>query len=189
MRRSWSWLLFAIAVPAVLFASVGSAFVPLANKLYRVQRLLVPAARSFHGLKWNGERHAAKKKTPNESKPATSNIERGQSYPKQIKRAWEETFELLKQYKEKHGDCLVPYNYTVNGSKLGMWATRQRHQQKTGSLSSEKYNKLEDLGFVWDAHELAWNENYILLKDYQEEHGNCLVPEGYTVNGSKLVGG
>jgi len=40
---------------------------------------------------------------------------------------WEKNLQLLKEYSETHGDCLVPQNYvTVCGVKLGAWVDRQR---------------------------------------------------------------
>jgi Helicase associated domain len=36
-----------------------------------------------------------------------------------LKRTWEETFQLLVQYKEQHGDCNVPQNYEQDLSSLG----------------------------------------------------------------------
>ena len=41
---------------------------------------------------------------------------------------------------------------------------------------------MEELGFVWDVTEEAWEENFLELQRFREEHGHCKVPEGYPQN-------
>ena len=69
---------------------------------------------------------------------------------------WMQMFEQLMEYKEKHGDFLVPQVYEGN-PKLGKWVSRQRyfyHRTKMGKstrMTEERQHKLEELGFVWKA--------------------------------------
>ncbi|KAL7501508.1 hypothetical protein ACHAWT_010082 [Skeletonema menzelii] len=64
---------------------------------------------------------------------------------------WSRSFDELKEYKEKHGDCNVPKKWTEN-PKLSSWVTRQRSQYKLYSagklcdLTEEKVDKLTELG-------------------------------------------
>jgi hypothetical protein len=46
-----------------------------------------------------------------------------------------------------HGDCNVPKRYKAN-PQLGSWVKNQRKQAK---LDDEKINKLNDIGFLWNA--------------------------------------
>ncbi len=102
-------------------------------------------------------------------------------------RSFDEVVELLKEYKNEHGDLLVPYKYcTVDGIKLGyiVWNIRIGRRKAT---AGEK-EKLDEIGFVWKCREmLSFDEVVELLKEYKNEHGDLLVPDKYcTVDGIKL---
>ncbi|KAJ1459080.1 helicase associated domain-containing protein [Pelagophyceae sp. CCMP2097] len=103
---------------------------------------------------------------------------------------WDVNFGRLSAYKAEHGNCLVPRSFvTADGHKLGSWVARQRQMGKgvDGGLTDERAARLEALGFVWDALDAAWDENYARLEAYKAEHGDCLVPLSYvTADGYKL---
>ena len=71
---------------------------------------------------------------------------------------WHRHYANLLQYKEEHGNCLVPQNYSEN-KKLGLWVMQQRRQyslMQQGKKSSLSGNRgeyrlrlLEEAGFVW----------------------------------------
>jgi len=67
---------------------------------------------------------------------------------------WRLRFEQLKEYQENHGDTLVPARYEEN-SVLGHWCMTQRRQftllreGKPSTLSTERFNLLESIGFSW----------------------------------------
>jgi len=87
----------------------------------------------------------------------------------------------LEQYRDIHGDCLVP----SDDPELGSWVHRIRTLCKEGRLPEERQQKLEELGFVWCAGmskedaELQWREQYMNLKSYKEDQGDCVVPTKY----------
>ena len=56
------------------------------------------------------------------------------------------------------------------------------HQRRKGVLSSERIQKLESIGFSWDPYEDAWNQMFQELKEYEQIHGDCNVPRGYSDN-------
>jgi hypothetical protein len=69
---------------------------------------------------------------------------------------WDEVYENLKAYKEKHGHCKVPQLYKDEGGcKLGFWICAQRKAYESWScgqktpITSDRIQKLEALGFVW----------------------------------------
>ena len=92
------------------------------------------------------------------------------------KDAWEEKFQMLRDYKEKHGDCNVP---TRGGTKLeqrqlGRWVSRQRELYKFSQhrnsetnrniFPQERFMRLNLLGFQWSAAQSSSN-----TKDEEED--------------------
>ncbi|KAG7356875.1 helicase domain protein [Nitzschia inconspicua] len=55
---------------------------------------------------------------------------------KRIEDHWDEMFQQLLQYKEEHGDCLVPSRYEAN-LKLGKWVETQRYEYTKRQRSNE----------------------------------------------------
>jgi len=78
---------------------------------------------------------------------------------------WDTRFDELVEYKEKHGDCKVPYNFEkMNG--LGKWAAKQRQQYKAlkegkhSTMTPCRLEKLNSVGFVWQVRtSLGRNKN------------------------------
>ncbi|GMH85539.1 hypothetical protein TrST_g10508 [Triparma strigata] len=103
---------------------------------------------------------------------------------------WEENFQVLVNYKKEEGDCLVPDKFkTVEGLTLGIWVQNMRQDKKKGKLSADRSDMLEEVGFVWDQLELAWEKNFQALMNYKKAEGNCLVPARFkTADGVKLGG-
>ena len=93
---------------------------------------------------------------------------------------WKIMFDKLKDYKRKHGDCLVPAVYEAD-KKLGYWVQTQRKNNKSKKLLAERKTKLDSIGFVWNVPALhdQWKIMFEKLKDYKREHGDCLVPVNY----------
>jgi hypothetical protein len=90
---------------------------------------------------------------------------------------WEQHFIMLREYKAKHGDCNVPLKWGEDRD-LGRWVARQRHWKRRGILSVERIGRLEEIGgFVWDPFDAAWEQHFIMLREYKEKHGDCNVPK------------
>ncbi|MDY4960168.1 MAG: Helicase associated domain protein, partial [Chlamydia suis] len=97
--------------------------------------------------------------------------------------AWEENFMELKRFREEHGHCKVPRKYSKN-PQLASWVHHQREYFKKGKLAEDRIGRLNEIGFVWDVFEEAWEENFMELKRFREEHGHCNVPQRYFKNPS-----
>jgi len=116
-----------------------------------------------------------------------------QSRPMSIlEQKWNQMFDRLYLFKEKHGHCLVPNRYE-NDPALGAWVSTQRRQYKillSGSsestpMTAERASRLESLGFVWatnDPRHVPWEVRYKELCQYKDSYGDCLVPIGFKRN-------
>jgi len=100
---------------------------------------------------------------------------------------WTLKFHELLGFKEKMGHCNVPHGYKENLA-LAMWVKRQRHQynllveKKTSTLTGERIKLLENIGFVWNCLETAWEQHFQDLRDYVMRTGHCAVPPTYKTN-------
>jgi hypothetical protein len=100
---------------------------------------------------------------------------------------WEEGFKELSDYKKEKGDCLVPGLYkTENKYSLGRWVSSQRQKKKI--LSQKQIQRLDQLGFIWDALKQRWEEGFKELSDYKKEKGDCLVPGLYKTENKYSLG-
>ena len=94
---------------------------------------------------------------------------------------WQERFNQLLAFKEKHGHCNVPLKYTQNKT-LGSFVIGQRYKQKNGNLPAHQIEQLNAIGFIWDLNEHLWQEKFNQLLAFKEKHGHCNVPQKYTEN-------
>jgi hypothetical protein len=61
---------------------------------------------------------------------------------------WERRFAELVAYKEQHGNTNVPRKWAAN-KQLGTWARTQMQRRNNDSMSADRHQKLEDVGFAW----------------------------------------
>lgn len=100
---------------------------------------------------------------------------------------WDKRYQQLVDFTAKHQHCNVPLNYKEN-PMLSNWTKRQRHQYRLKiegrhtTMTDERQQMLENLGFVWDSHAAAWNERWEQLRDFFLEHGHSRVPKNYPKN-------
>jgi hypothetical protein len=86
--------------------------------------------------------------------------------------SWATWMSLLADYRRKHGDCDVPLKYAENPS-LGTFVNRQRTEyrkmlaNKPSSMTNEKVEELNRLGFTWAMREshTAWEERFEVSVD------------------------
>jgi len=97
---------------------------------------------------------------------------------------WEEGFSKLLQFKEAKGHCKVPNRFKMDGFALGAWVSSQR--QVVESMSIERKQKLNKLGFVWDPIGEAWAKAFSLLFQFKEAEGHCRVPRRFKTDGFGL---
>jgi hypothetical protein len=108
----------------------------------------------------------------------------GRFRPKQEEQ-WAERFGDLCDYRERTGNCLVPPNHYKENPPLGRWVKRQRYlyklikQGKPCSMTEERRNALEEIGFVWDSQDASWGEHVNELLEFKLVHKHCRVPRNY----------
>ena len=97
---------------------------------------------------------------------------------------WETLFLQLQNFRKERKHCIVPAK-VPDGSPhqpLARWVALQRRGYAKGILDEEKKQRLDALGFVWDAKAIFWEEMFAALAEFRDLHGNCLVPERYEPN-------
>jgi hypothetical protein len=87
------------------------------------------------------------------------------------------SWEALGAYKEREGHCRVPAKHFENGFGLGRWVDRQRQSKRNLSLSEERRQELDKIGFAWEPFEADWEEGFRFLTMYKEREGHCRVPQ------------
>lgn len=122
---------------------------------------------------------------------------------KQFDDQWDEMFRQLLEYKNAHGDCLVPSRFEEN-VRLGKWVETQRyeytklHRSTSGNeqsattkpavsrLTAERQRRLEAIGFEWKVknkmkrfYDKQWDQMFDRLLEYQKTFGNTRVPRQY----------
>lgn len=126
----------------------------------------------------NSDSHA------NDSTSAGKKLKRFRSYQKG---QWSTKYEELVDYCKRHGNCLVQYTYRENIA-LARWVKRQRYQYKLmlegkpSTMTHERVELLERIGFVWDSQGAAWYERLAELEEFKNRNGHCNVPSHYGKN-------
>ena len=99
---------------------------------------------------------------------------------------WEEMFAALASFRDTYGHCNVPIRWKGN-ARLASWCVSQRTRFKRKTLSPDRVGRLNQLDFVWDQLEAAWNEMHGALAVYRQLHGDCNVPRESSGNAALAV--
>lgn len=100
---------------------------------------------------------------------------------------WDDRFADLCAFKERFGNCLVPVKWAEN-RLLGSWVVRQRHLRRKGRLSGRLVDRLDSIGFDWDARTVAktparkpsdpdkqWRAAFERFRTYASSHGTAVI--------------
>lgn len=100
------------------------------------------------------------------------------------KSVWNAGYDSLKRFVQANHTADVPGKYIdENGFKLGVWITNQRSLKRSGKLSAERIDRLNNIGFIWNPTEEKWRRNYECAKEYYLEYGTLNVPKSYIASG------
>jgi hypothetical protein len=135
------------------------------------------------------EAEEAKANANEKKRKATDHLEKSPAKKRgpPVRVAWNDRIAMLTKYKEDFGNLLIPIRYKLNPS-LGKFVHNTREQyklfhkktplsyKKKCSLTAERIQQLEDLGFVWSTERTKrqnedWEARLIQLKQYKEKNG------------------
>ena len=106
--------------------------------------------------------------------------------------SWDLMFAKAAQYAKEEGNLEVPRRYkTKDGYSLGNWIFTQRKVKagvQYGNLSTERIQKLESIGMIWDnVRDLSWQKYFAEAKAYATKTGSLNVKAAYvSPSGVKL---
>ena len=95
--------------------------------------------------------------------------------------SWENRYKQLQEFYAKHGHSNVPEHYPDNPS-LGKWCNNQRTyysrlcRGQMSSLTEERIQLLEDVGFVWHYRRYKFDVMLNRLSTFYREHGHIQIP-------------
>ena len=82
---------------------------------------------------------------------------------------WSCMVDLYCAYKNECGNEPPP-TCLYRGEALGAWCTDQRRYYKSGQLSPERIQRLNDANFTWDYRKALWHEWHRLCNEYMGTH-------------------
>jgi hypothetical protein len=94
-----------------------------------------------------------------------------------IETRWQRHYARLSHYHDGHRHCCPSRSY--EDKELVYWVFEQRSRYASGKLSEERKKKLDELGFIFNAREAAWLEQYHQLRSFFEQYGRVNVPDTY----------
>ena len=98
---------------------------------------------------------------------------------------WSHRYKELLAFHREFGHSAVPHTFPRN-PQLARWVKRQRRQYKLrrdnrpSTMTLERLELLDSVGFVWDSHDVNWREKLTALDSFRREQGHCNVPSNYT---------
>ena len=102
-------------------------------------------------------------------------------------RKWENNYQVAQRLYQETGSINVPYKYTTEENVcIGRWLAVQKRYCAAGKLTHEQIDKLNALEIKWVSED-TWEQTFLRLKAYVDEHGSMSIPRSYTTpEGIKL---
>lgn len=97
-------------------------------------------------------------------------------------RSWNDTYNILIEYRNANGHTNVKYDETFDGVNLGYWVALQRSYYRKNKLSDNQISLLLDLDFSFDTRNDLWNTHFELAKEYKNTFGDLNIPKRYKVS-------
>jgi len=87
---------------------------------------------------------------------------------------WARGFAALAKFRAREGHCCPSRHYIEDNFKLGQWVSVQRYRKDF--LPVERKRLLRSIGFVWNARDQLWEQNFAALLKFKRREGHCCVP-------------
>jgi superfamily II DNA or RNA helicase len=97
---------------------------------------------------------------------------------------WSEGYEKILKFKKREGHCRVKEGHVEEGVNLFGWVSRIR--SKKNKLSNEQIALLNDIGFIWNVHEMHWQMGMDALITYKNKVGDCNIHFAHVQDGFEL---
>ena len=94
---------------------------------------------------------------------------------------WDDVFTVVQQFYNKYGHIDVPPGLRTTrpdggqGALVGTWLANQRRRWRMGRTTKRQKEKLDAVGYIWDAEEAEWMAKYRLACWFRREHGHLAV--------------
>ncbi|MFF8235054.1 DEAD/DEAH box helicase [Streptomyces caelestis] len=98
------------------------------------------------------------------------------------KQDWARGWAALKRFTDREGHARVPYGHkeAPGPYPLGQWVAEQRRAYGAGQMSSQRAQRLEELGMVWSLADERFQENLEAARAYYEVHWTLCAPRSAT---------
>ena len=107
----------------------------------------------------------------------------GMVWESNVDSKWERGYAAARRYAETFGNLNVPDGYkTETGFVLKSWLQNQRKRYREGKLESERKERLDRIGMVWESGR-GWFDRYEMVKQYYAKNGTVNIPQTYVENG------
>lgn len=94
----------------------------------------------------------------------------------QFEETWNRRYRELIAYRRHNGNCRVPTDYPANQC-LAVWVGEQRYhykkfrEQRPNSMTTQRIELLNEIGFEWNVFDAQWNEKYERLREHVRMNG------------------
>ena len=118
--------------------------------------------------------------TPAESLSAAGSTKSRQAA---VGRKWQAQYDTLVHYQARY-QGKIPRD-VLAGTRLGTWINEQRKQYKSFQkgmdtpLNKARIDLLDQIGFVWNAQEDAWQRNFNELVSVHKQYGTWILPANH----------
>ncbi len=102
---------------------------------------------------------------------------------------WDENYGKAREYFIENGDLNIKMHYECpDGFKLGVWIVNQRTKFREGKLDVEQIARLEEIGMIWNAPDVFWENGISHAREYYAENGKLNIPQKYVCSDGYHLG-